>query len=312
MPIDGGRSLVDSYRALALDSSGRPCVTGYAKTATASQLFTVRLRPFDGDVIATSRYNGPAGTKYVDDWGIDRGDHGSLLITGAIGNASVERALTVRLNSKLHLQWARSWGPKGGDSTSGEAVKRGPNGTAFVLAGGDLPASGTDMYLLKYSAAGKRLFTKRYDSGAGADDTPWSLAVDGLGNVFTTGRASGATTSRAFVVKWSTAGKRRWVRAYPSVAGDFSEYRDVLPDQKGGVYVAGQTRPAATIDKNGVMRHIRSTGALAWSAVSVHSPGDDSFEALAFCGSHGVCAVGYYLVSFGPADQDAVIEKRQK
>ena len=316
MPVDGGRSVDDGFRGLALDAAGNPCATGWAGLApSGSQLFTVRLRPADGDVTARARYNGPAGAKYVDASGIALGDHGSLLVAGYVVNGtSIERALAVKLSATMHTKWARTYSPAGSTDTSAEAMQKGPNGTSFVLATTDRGSAGSDVLLLKYSKTGARRFVKRYDSGAGTGDRADDLVVDGSGNVFTTGRAPSkdGTRSHAFVIRWSAAGARRWVRDYPSTGVTASEYRDVLPDQKGGVYLAGQLTFTASGDVNGFVRHVRSAGSLAWSRISVHTPGGDSFEALAFCGGNGICAVGRYLYSPAPADQDAIIQKRQK
>jgi hypothetical protein len=312
--IDGGHSLNDSFDGLVLDSYGRPCVTGGArKTLTSSQMYTFRLRPFDGDIIAQARYNGPAGTQYVDVWSMTRGDHDSLLVVGAATNgASVERLLVVRLTAKVRAQWARTYTPAGSTETWGVGIAKGPNGSLFALASTDRGSPGIDSLLLRYSATGRSQFVKRYDSGTGTRDWADAIAVDSSGNVFTTGRAVPASSvgARAFAIKWSAAGARRWVRFFPTTAGDASEYRDILPDQNGGVYVAGIIHIAASSGTNALVRHIRGAGGTAWTSVVSSGLGGDSFEALAFCGSGGVSAVGWYEVTAVPLDQDAMIQKR--
>jgi hypothetical protein len=310
--IDGGHSLDDSFGGLVLDSFGRPNVTGSArKTSSNTQLYTFRLRPFDGDVLASSRYNGPSGTQYIDVGGLARGDHDSLLVAGTATNGgSVQRLLVVRLTAAVKVQWAHTYLPSGSTDTWGVGVAKGPNGSLFAAASAT-KTTGIDSLLLRYSATGKRQFVRSYNGGLNTLARNEGIAVDGLGNVFMTGRLVPPSVfgSRAFAIKWSAAGVRQWVRLFPSVAGDMSEYRDLLPDQKGGLYVAGKIHYAASGDSNTLIRHIRNTGSTAWSNIFSRSPGDDSLEALAFCGSGSICGVGWYQVTAAPFDGDALIQK---
>jgi hypothetical protein len=310
--IDGGASLDDGYRALVLDASGNPVVTGFARSAPfASRVMTLKLRSFDGDTLWTSKWSGPKGTQYADAWGISRAPKGGFSVAGDATNASSVRRMTVLLITAAgRVKWTRTYLPTGSTDTSGQAVAAGPDGTPYVLASTDRGVAGSDTLLVHYSSAGARMLVRRYDTGPGTGDRPYALAVDGAGRVFAAGASSppAAPGRKGFLVSWTPAGKQRWAKAWAPAAGDTVQYYDVLPDAKGGAYVAGQLN--ATAGGTGtVMRHLGATGKLAWSVATAVPGGYDAFRALAFSGSAGVSAVGFVNAL---ADEDAFIEARRK
>jgi hypothetical protein len=119
---------------------------------------------------------------------------------------------------------------------------------AWDSAGNFLIASsvGIDLYdldgfVFKYSAAGKRLWTRRHDYGAN------DVAADAAGNVLIGGQTNypgECCNSEAFAAKYSPAGKLLWTR---TLAGwDYFDTEHVVgnavaTDAAGDVFIGGYT-----------------------------------------------------------------------
>jgi hypothetical protein len=309
-----GYSLNDDLGGLVLDSAGNACVTGrVGRPPSRSYLGTYKLRAADGDTMAANRWKGPSGSVGFDVGSIARGSGGTLFVTGAtVNGVGAGRIVLVKYKSNGNRLWTRSYLPSGASSAHGSELRLGPDGSPYILAGVDRLSGADDVGLVKYSPGGTRRFTRRFAYAKDSHNGPRDLAIDRRGNIFTASSAvpKSGLSMQGCLIKWSAAGARRWVRLYPRVAGNSVEYRALLADQAGGVYLAGSMRSAATGDVNGLMRHVGTGGGTIWSRVSLHTGARDRFDALAFCGSTGICAAGHFLAGVG--DDDAYVEKRRK
>jgi subtilase family serine protease len=230
----------DAGRGIALDSGGRPHVTGITASAdfpTSAALQTV----------------GRATDAFV-----------AKIDPGAVGEAS--------------LVWATYLG--GTDADEGQAIAVDLDGNAYVAgvtASGDFPVvgayqpgpgGGTDAFLAKLNAAGTALLYSTYLGGTG-DDAAHGVAVDELATAY----VAGGTASGNFPVKFpfqatraGTAGRDAFlVRLNPSVTGRnsllYATYAGgtgddvghaVAVNEEGHAYVAGATTSADFPARNAV------------------------------------------------------------
>jgi hypothetical protein len=87
----------------------------------------------------------------------------------------------------------------------------------------------------------------RYDGPAGDNDEVTGMAVDGLGNVYVTGRSYGSGTSADYAtIKYDTNGNQLWVARYDGPASDYDDARAIALDASGNVYVTGMSVRADT------------------------------------------------------------------
>ena len=135
----------------------------------------------------------------------------------------------------------------------------------------------------------------RYNGPPGNNqDYGYSVAVDGSGNVYTTGNSIGSGTGSDYsTVKYNSAGIQQWVRRYngPGNSEDLG-YR-IKVDVSGNVYVTGASTGSGTGHDYATIKY-NSSGDSLWVR-RYNGPGnsgDDAYS-LAIDGSGNVYVTGY-------------------
>ena len=204
----------------------------------------------------------------------------------------------VAASPALTQEWVRTFTAPGANGAAATKIAVDSAGDVIVagtLGVPSLTGKGSDIVVLKYSAAGALLWKTRYDGPAHRDDYVNGLAVDAHDNVFVAGASVGLGTGRDYVtIKVRKSGARAWVRRYagPEV---FDEARGVAVDTDGNAYVTGWSN-----DKSRT-RHARTicygpAGARRWIVTVNKARSWSGAAAVAFCsvpGARGVIISGY-------------------
>jgi hypothetical protein len=133
------------------------------------------------------------------------------------------------------------------DGTGAPVVLGTLNGSANFGGGSLTSAGGGDVYLVKYSASGGHLWSRRF--GGTQNEVPKGIAIDAAGNVVITGffRGSadfgggalvGGSSANGFLAKYSPSGAHVWSRRL-STGTVIDEGTAVGMDGAGDVIVAG-------------------------------------------------------------------------
>ncbi len=232
------------------------------------------------------------GYQWVRTWGgsgfdsaksVACGSEGSVYVIGDCGSPTVDfsagqlpngymktsngdfDAFITKFNTDGGFQWAQTFG--GTEEDRGEGVAVCPQSGCAYIAGYfkgsiDVPAGqrsksftlhsqgNTDGFLCKYDSNGNFMWVRA--SGGEHPDMCYGVAVDGYGNVLTTGRFWGTVNFGSpgvpdeksthgvfdcFLVKLNTDGKKQWVRTWGGKDEDVGKC--VEGDPIGGVYVGG-------------------------------------------------------------------------
>jgi uncharacterized delta-60 repeat protein len=190
--------------------------------------------------------------------------------------------LIVRYDANGQLVWRRAWD----DPTAGvdvvEAVAGAPGGGLVVagLAG----VSPTEVIAVaRYSAAGKRLWVRLYQDAGVDQQYTQKVAVDAAGNVYVLAQRFATVTRYDIVLlKYSPAGKRRWVRRYVTPGDDFA-YGMAL-DARGDVYLTGVT--PGTNGTDALTLKYSPSGTRRWARLyDGPAGGDDAAGAIAVTGA---------------------------
>ena len=219
----------------AVMTSTATWVSGQVTNAAGNLDAAVVRIPTRGTPSPFKRYDGPAH-------GADTAEHlavrGSYVYTAGMSyNAAGDRDLVVcRWSSTGAFKWARRFAAKQGSDDFARDVAIDAKGNVIVAGLTQTPEP-TDLVVIKYSPSGKKLWTWRFDGKAHGNDNPSEMLVDGAGNVYVTGQTMKATTTAAYTVKLSPAGKKLWSRTFGSGGGGNA----LAPAPGKGVYVGGAT-----------------------------------------------------------------------
>lgn len=225
-----GSTGTDRGNGIAVDGAGNPAVTGY----------------FQGTV----DFDPGAGTANLD--------------------ASTSTIFVSKLDTAGNFVWARNFGNNNGANGNAIAVDGSGNvySTGTFIAPADFdPGPGTfnlagngstDLYVSKLDSAGNFVWARKL--GGNFFDVGRGIAVDGAGDVFTTGLFSGPAdfdpgpgtsnltgSQDIFVSKLDTAGNFVWAANFAGSANPDSGY-GIAVDGSGHVYTTGQIDGQAPVD----------------------------------------------------------------
>ncbi|MEN6319722.1 MAG: SBBP repeat-containing protein [Syntrophaceae bacterium] len=180
---------------------------------------------------------------------------GNVFVTGVtLGsldgntNAGYSDIFLVKYDAAGGKQWTRQLGTTNYDYSQGVAVDT--NGNVYVTGytsgslDGNTNAGGTDIFLVKYDAAGTKQWTRQL--GSSSDERAQGVAVDTNGDLYVTGYTSGSLDGNTkaggidiFLVKYDAAGTKQWTRQLGSSSNDIAQ--GVAVDTSGNIYVTGST-----------------------------------------------------------------------
>lgn len=102
--------------------------------------------------------------------------------------------------------------------------------------------SGYDYATVKYSSSGVQQWVARY-AGPAYYDRATALALDGLGNVYVTGRSDGTNSDDDyFTIKYNASGVEQWSARHNGSANGIDEAKGIALDAVGNVYVTGVSK----------------------------------------------------------------------
>ncbi|MGB2768120.1 MAG: SBBP repeat-containing protein [Candidatus Zixiibacteriota bacterium] len=106
-----------------------------------------------------------------------------------------------------------------------------------------------DYATIKYLPNGDTAWVRIYNGPANASDVAEAMAVDDWGNVYVTGRSSGAGTGFDYAtLKYDTDGNQLWASRYNGPGGGEDWPQAIAVDDSGNVYVTGGSYDSSTMD----------------------------------------------------------------
>jgi hypothetical protein len=202
---------------------------------------------------------------------------------------------------------------------TGASIVLGTLNGSVNFGGGSLTSAGSgDVYLVKYSATGGHLWSKRF--GGTQDEVPKGIAIDASGNIVITGFFGGTvnfggvaltgSSASGFLAKYSSTGAHLWSKRL-TTGSTLDEGTAVGVDGAGNVIVAGGFYNTVTINGGGsltsagsediALLKYNSSGGLLWSK-RIGGASADMVRALAVDTTTGeFVTAGYFAgsVNFG-------------
>jgi hypothetical protein len=212
--------------------------------------------------------------------------------------------LTVAVAAQAYSPGQRVWVKKYGTTAHQvdfNAVASGPGGVACVV--GQQGRSGDDDMrgvVVKYTAAGKKLWARNYPAGASTDFCELThVAFDAFGNIYVLGQrqVKGSPTNMV-LAKFSAKGALKWSRQYdgPAHLGDFPG--GLAVDARGFVYMSGSSQVSPSTWAVAVLKY-DGAGRMKWKQPARIEPAGASCNNrdLALDSARNVYVVGQHTIS---------------
>ncbi|MBI4332773.1 MAG: SBBP repeat-containing protein [Chloroflexi bacterium] len=315
-----GTGAADHANAVATDSSGNVYVVGSTNAALLDQTFygasDAYIRKYDasGVELWTRQFGGTAAGDSDSAFGVVVDGSGNPYVvghtTGALplqthlGAAGAMDAFIRKYNSAGTEQWTRQFGSTADDYAFGVALDASGNVYVAGHTYGAMPGKpyygNSDAYVRKYNPSGVEQWTRQF--GASGYEFVSAIALDGSGNVYVGGSASGNLSGTsaggydAFLASlFGSTGTTQWLDQFGTAGSD--QVSGVGADAAGNIYVAGHTSgalPGQTSSGNYdiFVRKYDDWGIEQWTSQFGSSLDDQCFGA-AVDGSGNIHLTGY-------------------
>jgi uncharacterized delta-60 repeat protein len=333
---DAGVDSSYDYVTLAYSSSGTVLWSHtYTNSASSNDIPSALIEDASGNVIvtgstetvpqrngATIKYNSSGAlqwTKYYDGVG-DNSDNANAIAIDANRNVFIagysvqygmDRNFSLqKIDPNGNTQWVRTLDgtiSASSDIAYGLAV----DGTGNIFVGGYTHNStvSNDFTVAKYNTNGDTLWTRTYNyPTANESDKAVSLALDGSGNVYLSGRSDSdptlASNDDVLTVKWDGNGVFQWASRLNGTGNGSDAARALKVTSAGNIYVAGKTF-GSTSDY--VLIKYNSSGVQQWIQ-TYDGGGSDDVSSLAIDNSENIYLTGFSENTLG-SDTDIVTTK---
>ncbi|MFH1549130.1 MAG: SBBP repeat-containing protein, partial [Planctomycetota bacterium] len=304
-----GTSSDDRSLSVAIDGSGNAYISGY----TYGSLGGTNAGGFDAFL---AKYDSAGSLLWTEQLGTSSDERCFSVAIDGSGNAYISgyinspAAYLAKYDSSGSLLWTRQLGTSSYDYSHSVAIDGSGNAYISGHTSGDLggpTAGGYDAFLAKYDSSGSLLWTEQL--GTSGSEESWSVAIDGSGNAYISGR----TGSDAFLAKYDSSGSLLWTEQLGTSSVDYS--RSVAIDGSGNAYISGRTDGSLggtnAGDSDAFLAKYDSSGALLWTQQLGTSSSDYSFS-VAIDGSGNAYISGRTYGSLGgthAGDCDAFLAK---
>jgi len=238
----------DAAYYIAIDAASNVYVTGFSRGSigTLGDYCTIKYNT-SGVQLWAARYNGPGNDNdYAYSLLLD--GSGNVYVTGgSYGSGTGFDYCTIKYNSSGVQQWESRYNGPGNDHDYARSIAR--DGTGNVYVTGWSYGSGTDIdyCTIKYNSSGVQQWASRYNGLGDSNDYAYSIALDGLANVYVTGYSYGVGTILDYcTIKYNSSGVQQWVSRYNGPGNDYDYAYSILLDGSVNVYVTGQSWGSGT------------------------------------------------------------------
>ena len=214
-----------------------------------------------------------AASQYDQGLGITVDSSGNVYTAGSLSNTDNNAYLT-KYNTTGTLQWQRklvdtNTATNRNDVTHGIAVDG--SGNVYITGYFLNSSSSRNVFIIKYNTSGTLQWQRKLaDTSNANDQNDWglSIAVDGSGNVYVTGRYGNLTVGNAnvFITKYNTSGTIQWKRKLAGTAVSQSQYDvgfGIAVDSSGNVYVTGSTYTSVGTTGAVIIKY-NTSGTIQW------------------------------------------------
>lgn len=241
----------DQAQAIKVDVSGNVFVTGKSGITGTENFLTIKINS-SGTIVWGKKYNGNLNSE----------DNALTIVLDNSSQNVYVGGYSIRTGNSYDYCLIK-YAATNGDSLAG-AFYNGPvsnhdllknmtidnsgnvyvTGTSWGYGGG-----GYDYATIKYDSDCIQQWVARYNGTGNYADSPNSICVDGLGNVYVTGFSLGIAGNDDYAtVSYNSAGLQQWVQRYNGTGNGTDAASSIAVNGSGNVFVTGWTTGIGTYD----------------------------------------------------------------
>lgn len=192
------------------------------------------------------------------------------------------------------LLWARQYGGPAGMDDAAAALATDAAGNVYVTGGSVNAAGNLDVVTIKYRPDGTRAWVRLFDSPSKKLDRGLVISVRGAA-VYVAGvsRRNGSADD-VVLIKYSTAGKREWVRYYDDPL-HLSDGVTGIAVTGSAVYLCGAGKVGVVAPGDALLLKYDTKGALGWARYAGGKAGVDVWNDVAVDGKGQVHVTGTFF-----------------
>ncbi len=169
--------------------------------------------------------------------------------------------------SQLTQKWVSRYNGSGNGADEARSLALDKDGNVYVTGSTMGTTSGLDYRTIKYSPSGQVLWKTVWNSSANLDDEAYSIAVDGYGNAYVTGRSLVSGSNYDIVtIKYNSAGVRQWSARYNSPTNGFDWGKSIAVDRSGNVFITGEAGLGPNTTSDYITIKYNTNGTRVWLA----------------------------------------------
>jgi len=264
-------STYDNAYASKLDSAGNVYVLATKQPQGSPSDFSLTKYSAVGTLLWTRTYNGPGnGGDFPRNMVIDK--FNNIWVAGSAGGANFgpSDAVLLKYTPAGGLAFTRTFAGAGADSFEG--ISADSVGNVVVIGSTTRTATGQDLFVRKYSAAGAIAWTYFYTSPGNNRDSANGLLIDSANNVFVGGQA-GPYPSFAFGVKLNGAtGAVAWFKTHKPAGVNASAVGGQLDSSGNPLVVINETIVATGKASLTFIKYASANGAFVMTPKKYSAP----------------------------------------
>jgi hypothetical protein len=253
---NGPGNVSDEAFAIACDAAGNVYATGWsAGSGTGADYATVKYDALGVEQWVV-RYNGPGNDLDIAT-AIAIDSTGNIYVTGgSYGSGTWSDYATINYDSMGVEQLVVRYNGPGNDYDRALAITLDATGNIYVTGGSYGSGTWNDYATVKYDSAGVEQWVARYNGPGDNYDVASAIALDWVGNVYTTGYSYGSGTwSDYATVKYNSAGVEQWVARYDGPGNGDDRACAIAIDGTGNACVTGYSAGLGTEFDFATMRY---------------------------------------------------------
>ena len=163
--------------------------------------------------------------------------------------------------AQVTQEWVARYNGPGNSSDGATSIVIDGLGNIYVTGVSTGSGSANDYATIKYNSAGVQLWIARYNGPSNLDDYAKSIAIDGSGNVYVTGKSIGSGPINDYAtIKYNSSGVQQWVARYNGPGNNIDVAYAIALDGSGNVYVTGNSTGSGTLNDYATIKYSQSIG----------------------------------------------------